>query len=242
MKAARFVYAVVEVSYLIFPSAIAGLLFLSPCQPPFIGSHLFPKCLCPTILARISAAIFELTAVSYMAVIGSTYVEHVLFTGIVHLWTRSKSDAVFNRNSISNYRELQIFEKLLNSCVLSRIFPSMAWLGPIVQIMGTFALIKFHGGMNPFHVAFVVTETVIMAGCNLILFSGAGRIYGKSCEWLVLVKNGKIGDIQNNVGRKVLKSMPPLRVWFSGNFVDRLTPLVIQQFCMLQTMNLLLLA
>lgn len=39
----------------------------------------------------------------------------------------------------------------------------------------------------------------------------------------------------------MLKSLGPLKIQFGNNFVEALTPLVVQEFCVQQTISLLLL-
>lgn len=73
---------------------------------------------------------------------------------------------------------------------------------------------------------------------NLVIFGGAGTIFSSSAKWLKVVQNQQRNDFR----RRVVKSMRPLRIYFGSNYVDNLTTLVIQHFCMIQTMNLLLLA
>lgn len=62
-------------------------------------------------------------------------------------------------------------------------------------------------------------------------------VYGKSCKYLMGMK----GKVKGKAEMKLLKSYAPLKVRFGGNFMDQLTPLVIQEFCSVQTANLLLL-
>lgn len=72
---------------------------------------------------------------------------------------------------------------------------------------------------------------------KLILFSAAGKIYTGSAQWL---RDSKAGTSMR-LSRKVLASLTPMKVRIGQNFVDGFTPLVVQQFCTDQLVNLLLL-
>lgn len=136
-----------------------------------------------------------------------------------------------------SYRELQVFEKLFNSCIQGRIFPIFVTVCPVVEILGGFACVRLHLGMNSFEVAFILMETGLVTGFTLVFFSGAGKIYTGSVSWL---RDCKVGE-NCKVNRKLLASLTPLKFRFGQNFVDGLTPLVLQQFCIIQMANLLLL-
>jgi hypothetical protein len=165
---------------------------------------------------------------------------YILMSGILHLWEQSsKKLSSYEEHVLVSYRKLQVFEKLLNSCVKAYIFPISSVIGPILQILTGFTLIHTHNTLGVsellfFGVIFIDTGVVI----NILFFTGAKQSFSQSEEWLSKMKRIHGKDKKN---RRILRSMMPLRVWFGSNWVDRTTPLVIQQFCWVHIANLLLL-
>jgi hypothetical protein len=67
-------------------------------------------------------------------------------------------------------------------------------------------------------------------------FSFAAKINTMSNQW---IKDSK-PKCKRKLERRMRKSLMPLKLYFGNNFVDGLTPLVIQDFCARQTASLLL--
>ncbi|OXA48557.1 hypothetical protein Fcan01_16209 [Folsomia candida] len=148
-------------------------------------------------------------------------------------------------HEIEKYRKLQVTQAYVNLCVRNRIFPSGAYVGPLIQIMASLIFLKYHDTVNLTYLAFVSAIFADAFVLNLVWFGGAGLVYSKSKAWLRKMRM-QVGNVNIDmdgimVTRKLLKSMCPIKVWFGTNFVDELTPLIIQQFCTLQTIDFLLL-
>lgn len=192
----------------------------------------------PGIFVRLSLATFEFTVFHYVALSSGVFIVGLLFAGMIHLWLESTQlfDDTRVESKILKYRELQVFEKLLNAFTAARIFPVLVSTLPAMEILGVFALVRLHGGMDTLQLAFIAAETLIVTGFTLVFFSGPGKIYSGSVKWL---RDCKAGE-NRGVNRKVLASWTPLKIRFSKNFVDELTPLILQQFCTIQMVNLLL--
>lgn len=229
-----------DIGYFAFPAVIASLVFFIPCQQPFLGSILLApsSCQISSPLERLGLATLEFAAFHYMTLTMGVFTGCLLFAGMLHLWLdSSKLYAITELKLTRKYRELQIYEKLFNSCVQGRIFPVIVSFCPVVEILGGFACIRLREGMNILEFAFICAETTLVTVFTLFFFSGAGMIYTGSVKWLRDCKSGET----NRVNRKVLASLTPLKVRFGQNFVDGLTPLVLQEFCTVQMINLLLL-
>lgn len=222
--------------YFIFPVTISALVFFIPCQQPFLGSLFLPpsSCKAPSSLERVSLAALEFVAMHYMGMTGSVFVVGVTFSGMIYLWLETSN---LPRKNSQRYRELHVFEKLFNSCVQGRIFPLIVTSCPVVEILGGFACIRLRESMNLLQLVFIMMETFSLIVFSLISFTAAGKIYTGSVTWMRGCKAGE----GNRVNRKVLASLTPLRVRFGQNFVDGLTPLILQQFCTIKMADLLLL-
>lgn len=241
-------FTLLEHTLVLFPVAIAVLVFMVPCQLPFSGSLLLSTCKgsgISFVFVRVVLAIFEGLVTSQMLIAAVLYAVVILLMTFILFWL--EMDTVFHSKcessaAIKRYRRVQVMEKLINSCVRERIFPLISVAYPIVQVFGAVALVKLHDTMEWSHLIFVMTEPLSVSIFGVLVFGLAGFVYSKSCRWIVSEKHGCTrSNKKDKIQRRELKSMMPLRIWFGSNFVDRLTSLVIQHFCFSQTVNLLLL-
>lgn len=241
------IYLLLDVTLRIFGIAVAIFVFISPCQLPFLGSLFFSTCSgwsVALILSRFVLALLEYVILTQMVLSGYLYAVFMLLSGIIFLWNESEkafcSHGNCKRNKfMTKYRQLQVMEKVINSCIRFRIFPLHAMVSPTVQILSCYAIVKLHSSMELSHlVSLLVTAFVSFVFGNLIVFGGAAMIYSKSCGCLVTAKDW---HKNHKIHKRVMHSMTPLKCWFGSNYVDFLTPLVIQHFCISQTINLLLL-
>lgn len=242
------IYTLCDAVTILLPSAMGFLVFLEPCQPPLLGSIILPPrsafCLpdlgrktATVTLVRLGLATFEFVILLYITVIAIFYVIYVLLGGIIFLW--EECTHVFGRSTAAfvEYRKLHVLEKLLNSCIRHRIFPMIAFFCPVVQILSSYLLVELHGHVNWSQLILFSTVFLDVLMLNVTIFSGCATVFKRSRRWLAKVK----GEKMSKMNKKMLVSMIPLRVWFGESFIDGITPLVIQEFCSLQTMNLLLL-
>lgn len=136
-----------------------------------------------------------------------------------------------------DYKKVQVFEKFLNACTRDRIFLKTAFLMPALQTILSIATIKmFHLGQDLVAVMFIWIYLLAL-GFSLITFSAAANVYRSSQEWIA---GSKGAGNKTRYERKFHKSLRPLRLPFGNNFVEVLTPLIVQEFCIRQAMSFLL--
>lgn len=239
----------IDTSYsILLPGSLGILLAFKPCMSPFLGSVLIPQNVCSQevqpwpillIILRIGLLLLETFFVLQGVFTAVTYVIYIFFVGLLFLW--EKSTKLFqikgSKFSLKKYRELEVIERLFNSCVGPKIFPLIAFFAPMIQIISVFICIQLHDTLPSSQLMIVAVVAVNVPMLDLLFFTGAQKIHTESQKWLK--EMGRIDG--NKMNRRKLRSMAPLRIWFGNNYVDYLTPLVIQQFCSIQTMNLLLL-
>lgn len=244
----KLVYLTLWMCYIFYPGVMGLLIFLNPTQAPFLGSMLnskiFANCVTTTcqfpLFAKLLLAIFEWISFLFMEVPPFHCFVFNFLTGVIFLLEESLNSS--KSQEIGYYRRLQILEKMVNASARARIFPCMASGMPIGQILNGFGSIRFHSTLNPAHLGFMVVFVVTVTVLSLIVFGGCGLIHERSLVWLRSARQRTCSRKASKIQRRVLRSLIPLRVWFGSNFVDNLTPLVIQHFCMVQTANLLLLS
>lgn len=145
---------------------------------------------------------------------------------------------------IKLYRCIQIMEKLLNAFLMVRIVPVMVAGMPGLQILTQYVCIKMHEEISmPGFLIFplVFGDSTVN---NVLVFTLASWINNISAKVLMQLGNKMVNLDASRMGlsilRRKIKACTVLKIKFGSNFIDRGTPLVIQNFCLNQTMTLIL--
>lgn len=135
---------------------------------------------------------------------------------------------------------MQVSEKIVNAVVRFRIFALFGYFLLLVQIILGFVAVKIlhDDEASVFRAGIFICPYVGTLLVSLGAFSMAGNVIRTSSKWILLYK----GRSKSSVTRRMCRSLTPLRVQFGNNFVEPLTPLVIQEFCVRQTASLLILS
>ncbi|OXA44229.1 hypothetical protein Fcan01_20874 [Folsomia candida] len=236
-------------AYVAFPPGIVVMLAILPCQAPLLGYLLFwgDECSRPLFqsdpgvmfIFRMVLLLVEFVQICRHVVVAAHYAIYVVLSGILYFWEETTKILRFPY-STEGYRDLQVLESVLNASIRFRIFPTVLFLAPTMEILATFACIKYHDAMGGMQIQLLLIVLLALNATvlNVLYCTGAGIVCRKSGEYLRDMK----GRVKRKVEKKLLKSYAPLKVRFGSNFMDELTPLVIQQFCSAQTANLLLLS
>lgn len=127
----------------------------------------------------------------------------------------------------------------MNGYARNQVAPAVVIGMPSVQILSLFVCIKLHDVVPmPGFLIFplILVDTFIN---NILTFTMASNVHNVSEQFLHDWSKRIPGGMDSSL-RKQLKACNVLRIRFGSNFVDRCTPLVIQDFCANQTMSLLL--
>lgn len=249
-------YLLAEVTCWIMPVAIALVVFLIPCKPPFLGSILVQKDFCRDIMTnwnvtnlaiRVSLAGLDFLVMMQLCYVVNYYAYHVLLTGQYFLWIqgydllRSLGTRDPDLDFLLEYRKLQVVEALLRQAVRWRVFPAVSVIMPACQVLSSFALIKLHDSM-PMSSILLMIDIIMASGVfSTVVFIIAAKSYSVSKE--CLEENRRVGGRGRiREEKKAQKSLKPVRVQFGNNFVEPLTPLIFQQFCVEHTASLLMLS
>ncbi|OXA44827.1 hypothetical protein Fcan01_20722 [Folsomia candida] len=229
----------VEFSYYTVPTLHGLLVMLLPCQPGLISSISWNNGLQNLGTVKLFWAALEFLISLQCSIGGAYYLITVLLTGVTFLLIECGNFVKLHKLGIANqieYRKVQVLEKLLNACTHKQIFLTAALIMPATQIIISFVAIKvLHLGHNWLAVA-LMWVYVMALGFTLLAFSAAAKLYGVSQKWITDCK----GTEKNKCSRKFHRSLRPLRLEFGNNFVEVLTPLVVQEFCLNQTVSFLL--
>lgn len=234
-----------EITYWSISTSCALMILFIPCKPPLLGAFLLCgrewsspvwKWFWTTVLALLEFIVAMKTLIC-----GGHYGAFTHISGQALLLGRYQ-DFLNSKNTkmdflVKGYREIQVREKMHNSSYRGRILLIFIFAVPSFQILSGFGLISLtHKAKLIQILAFLVTYVdVIVLGMAVLSF--ASFIFIKSEDWIKKMKGKK----NSRYFRRVHKSFRPLRLEYGNNFVDRTTPLVIQEFCISQTASAVLL-
>ncbi len=132
---------------------------------------------------------------------------------------------------------MQILEIHLNNYASVRIVPVFMFGVPLVEILSLFAIIKFHSQL-PLPGFLILTEGFFTALTSTMVFETVASLLNtRSIEMLSVWR--RLG-FKNKVQRKKIRSQRPLKIRYGSNYIDQGTSLVSQDFCINQTVSLLL--
>ncbi|OXA49352.1 hypothetical protein Fcan01_15383 [Folsomia candida] len=111
----------------------------------------------------------------------------------------------------------------------------MALVMPGVQILLCYtAMQAVHSEQISKFVAFLFVQTYLtILTFSIFLFSATAQINNVSTKWILECKT--LG--RTRLEMRMQKSLTSLRLEFGNNFVEALTPLVVQDFCVRQTVS-----
>lgn len=152
---------------------------------------------------------------------------------------RNEDDA---DDCIQFYRAIQVLEKYFNACPhIKRIIPLTVFITPTLQIITQYVCISLRDAVPlPGFLVFPLIAADTIINNVLILTLGSGVHSGSQKALQLLNRRKQRGLKPDRIIRRKVKSCSLLKIRFGSNFIDRGTPLVIQDFCMGQTVNLIL--
>lgn len=161
---------------------------------------------------------------------------------ILNIWClrRSSGDksTEITTRFIKTYRNLKIIEILATITNSWRLIPVFVVGFPAIQFFSSYVCIRLRDEIS--WPEFLMFPLVYWDGflINMILFTAASNTYEGSSR---LLRKWKWSQKHSPYTRKVLASLTPLKFKFGDNFVERTTPLVIQDFSIQNTVTGLLL-
>ncbi|OXA49433.1 hypothetical protein Fcan01_15409 [Folsomia candida] len=254
-KALKTFVCLVEIGVFSYPILAFLLLQFIPCTPPFILSMFATSCRVEAMTlrygVRLGVHIFETWMAYHTLYSATTWIVYILLAGIsfllhcLQLINRESSkieNDTNNTSCIRIYRNVQILEKSFNAFLTKIILPTVISCIPAIQIFGLFVSITLHEEIPlPGFAVFPLLGLLSLIN-NILVISLASRINISSERVLnTLAKK----TVRSQLGKRgllirELKSCGLLKIKFGSNFIDKGTPLVVQNFCINQTVSLCL--
>ncbi|OXA48446.1 hypothetical protein Fcan01_16677 [Folsomia candida] len=240
---------VMEASQTSVAFGVFFFLTLLPCSPPFILS-MFSNCEALRGYKLTGAVhIFEAWIMFHSLYSCSALVISTFFMGtfcfLMYLKEIDSKISTFHhlQEWIRIYHSFQVLEKSFNAVLQNRLVPTILLGVPIAQVLGLYSSIHLHGMIEMpqfllFPMIFVNSGLI-----NILIVTMASRVNVNSARLLTSVKRWrlKITKVERAFIKRKLGACRPLKIKLgSNNFIDRRTPLTIQNFCLTQTMSLTL--
>ncbi|OXA41928.1 hypothetical protein Fcan01_23097 [Folsomia candida] len=225
---------------------VLGRFFMDPCAAPFLGSIILRCQKCGNLdRSKIQwstwAGISTVEAFHIVTVIHNGFF-YSFYTMLVSIYALLQYSMGLGNSTLSKgfkiLRSLQILEVIMNDCGKFKIVPSTLVLAPISQIFALLTIIKFHDriplpGLLLFPLGYL---TVLCGVSSLQTMSGLLVVTTENC-----ISAWKRDARRKSYRRRQLLSLQRLKVKFgNSNFLDTLTTLISQNFCLQQTGSLLI--
>lgn len=144
-------------------------------------------------------------------------------------------------NRLKSYRSFQVLEKMFNAFLKARILPALL-IGTIsMNILSVFVCISLHGEIEISGLLLFLALGFNAALVNIITYTLASTVNTRSTQILRSFRTKMVGMRRKSELRRQIASCSVLGVQFGSNFIDRGTPLVIQDFCLNPIVSLSLL-
>lgn len=128
----------------------------------------------------------------------------------------------------------------MNAFLKDRLLPGIMICSPLMQTAGMYVSINLHGEISmPGFLLFpiIAIDTGIT---NILVFTMASAVHNVSHRALTSLRRNSMKLPGMKLSKRQMMAFSNLKIKFGSNFIDRGTPLVMQNFCINQTMSLTL--
>ncbi|OXA48545.1 Ubiquitin-like modifier-activating enzyme 1 [Folsomia candida] len=261
VKVMKYFICLAEISIIGYPILQILLLTFVPCTAPFVLSML-PMCknsgklkdfwTWPKFPVRMVIHLLE-TWLGYDTMYSCGFgILYVLFGGtacilgyIDHLEKKIRKSGNINQihDILLLYKRIQLVEKSFNNFTKNQILPFLISCAVALEVLALFVCIDLHKQIEmPGFLIFpmVMVDSLLT---NLMVLTFASYVNKNSTKVLSNLTGSIVqipGKRGRNIARRRLRSCPSLKVQIWMNFVNRLTPLTTQTFCLNQTVSLIM--
>jgi hypothetical protein len=145
-----------------------------------------------------------------------------------------------SRSRIRMYRITQILMTSWTGCTRKGVLPCILQAATIVCIISFYVCIVMSDQI-PFPGFLLFPLLLLNSVCFIMFVCTKASSVNSSSIALIARERRKVANFRtNSLLRRVVVSIPPLKVEFASNYIDKLTPLVLLNFCINQTVSLLI--
>lgn len=233
---------------ILFPTILA---IKEPCKLPLvIGRVLLGEQGCNSVGGRSLSIRIIVTAAEFLvyanaAFGGIFYVLFCLFLQVIVLYVEMAQTFSLNitkQGMLQKYRKLQVWERIVNNTIRLRLMGEPMLFLSALHVVLTTSIVLFHEEMGSFMLGLFLLILTEMVPFQFCVLTGAAEIYKLSLKWKREWKGGRAQFWEKGtLFRREVKSIRALKIEFADNFVDSLTPLIVQNFCWNQSISMILL-
>ncbi|OXA48160.1 hypothetical protein Fcan01_16887 [Folsomia candida] len=251
-----------ETTAILIPTIVIAIQLHNPCALPFLGSlsHYCSKGIwtAPPDWVHVFMLTTDFWIWLHFIYDGSFYIIYAFMVGIVCMvdyleYFEKMALEIQNSGSsrasleehldkvLHTYKCLRLLEKTINHAMKGQLVPAMIGVCPQIQVFSMFVCIKLYSKIPM--PGFLIFPLVMFDSSvnNLVIETLAAKVNTNSVKFLSDLNRGLKSFPNKSSHRKEMRACTAAKIQFGQNFVDKGTPLVIENFCFNQTVSLLLL-
>jgi hypothetical protein len=144
------------------------------------------------------------------------------------------------RSRIRVYKIMQILMSCWTGCTRKGVLPLILQAATSVCIISLYVCLVMSDQI-PFPGFLLFPLLLVNCVCFIIFIcTKASKINTTSIGFIAQEQGTLVHFNKSALLRKMVKSIPPLKVEFASNYIDKLTPLVLLDFCINQTVSVLI--
>lgn len=213
-----------------FPLGVGTVAIIYPCSPLFLSSLFCDLGLISRIMGIATAAL-ETWLWLQIAVYAVYYGAHVILVDLTYFW--KKLHRATEAKSFRLYNEMQVLERVLNATLKGRLMCFLIFDISLIQYFCGCVLLTIAEELAAMEISLFVLTYIDASAFLFTILTLAGRIFVKSERLIRILGRSRLSKFK----RRQVKSWRPMRVEFGQNFVDALTPLVVQGNVMRETIS-----
>lgn len=225
----RIVSFTVQCGGICLPFCVGIVACLFPCSPPFLSSLFLYGEACGCVWPATAA--LEVIIWMPIGAYGVHYSLYVILVLLLYLF--KKFQEANDIKSRKLYNEVRVFERILNASLKGRIAPVLIFGAALVQYFAGCVLLSMSkelGHTERYVCLLAYIETALFVPTMLGI---AARLFVLSKGFCNMSKR----LAKRKADKKEVMSWRAVRVEFGGNFVDALTPLVLEGNVVNQTIS-----
>lgn len=210
-----------------FPLGVAGTAILKPCSPPFLAAYYN----CKDLTVVLTCAMLE--GLMWFEIV--VFCEHYLglIITVLSLYFLEKISATQANPNLTSCFRLSVTERILNGSLKGRLLCTVIYFVGFSQFVCAAVLLTKFSQLDFMQTTFLFLFYVELSVYNFIILSTLSKVF------LIGIKiQGSIyKKYRARIGRKMVRAWKPPRMEFGNNFIDNLTPLVVEGNIMEWTIN-----
>jgi len=153
---------------------------------------------------------------------------------------RNKASINRKLSCLKLYKKLRVLEQYGSACYAHIFVPSLLLTATVLFFISTYVCLKLVGKIPMPGFLLFPGVLVNCIGVLLLMTNEAANVFGNSKQVLDECKIIIQPPHKSKLVYQMAAACTPMKVRFGQNFIDKLTPLIMMNFCLSQTVSILL--